>query len=356
MRNRGLDERPLRPASGRLTLGIGERISRRMETMARVDRLGRDAVARNAARTRKFHWAWFAILSALIAWAAPSYAAPGSPKWGDVHYGPDPRQTFDLWSPNAPGGAAPVVIVFHPGGFIQGDKHPCLQKFIDKALSRGIAVACANYRLAPQALYPAPMMDGARAVQWIRHYHAEFGIDPDRIAVAGLSAGGAIALWIAFNPDLADAHSSDAVSRESTRVVAVVTSNAQATYDPKTIASVFQTRQLPQFLADLFGAGSVEGLLSSELSENERKASPVEYIHAAEPPALVYYTADESPLAPDSPPQDYIHNPAQGRLLERTAQERGARIEFHAGHDYPAGWDGFLDAAANFLAANFHHQ
>jgi acetyl esterase/lipase len=262
-----------------------------------------------------------------------------------------------MWAPSSPGAATPVVVIFHPGGFVGGDKHPCLQKFIDKLLERGIAVACANYRLAPQAHYPAQMMDGARAIQWIRLHHAQFGVDPEQVSVMGLSAGGAIALWLAFHDDLADPKSGDAVARESTRVVAVVTSNAQATYDPATIASVFQTEQLPKFLADFFGVESVEQLRDPRLSERERAASPIEYIHAAEPPALVYYVADEvSPLPPNSPPQDYIHNPAQGRLLEKTARERGAPIEFHAGRDYPDGWDGFLTAAAEFLDAAFHRR
>lgn len=293
------------------------------------------------------------IVSFMVAVTGPLFAAPGAPKWADVHYGPDAQQTFDLWAPTSRDGPSPIVVVFHPGGFISGDKHPCLQKFIDKMLARGVAVACANYRLAPQARYPAQMIDGGRALQWIRHNHAQFGIDSDRVSVMGLSAGGAIALWLAFNQDLADANSADPVSRESTRVVAVATSNAQATYDPKTIASAFHTQQLPKFLAEFFGAGSVEELRNPQLSENERNASPVEYVHAGEPPALIYYTADEAPLPPNSSPPDYIHNPAQGRLLEKAGKDRGARIEFHAGHDYPGAWDGFLDAAAAFFDASF---
>ena len=158
---------------------------------------------------------------------------------------------------------------------------------------------------------------------------------------------------MAFHGDLADPVSSDPVARESTRVAAVVTSNAQATYDLQTIERAFHTRLLPKFLIDLFGAASIDDLRDARLSDKEREASPAVYIHAGEPPTLAYYTSDErASLPPNSPAEAYIHNPAQGRYLEQVARERGANIEVHAGHEYPGGWDGFLYAAAAFLDAS----
>jgi acetyl esterase len=290
-------------------------------------------------------------------WATQCEAGPGRPRWADIHYGPDQQQVFDLWTPQAATAAAPVVIIFHPGGFVGGDKHPCLQRLIEKLLDQGIAAGCANYRLAPQSTYPAPMLDGGRVIQWLRAHHAEYSTDRDRIAVAGLSAGGGIALWLAFHGDLADPTASDPVARESTRVVAVVTSNAQVTYDPATIERIFHTRKLPQFLAGLFGARSVDDLRDASRSREEQEASPTFYVHAGGPPVLAYYTSDEGPtLAPDSPPEAYIHHPAQGRYLEQVAQERGAQVTVHSGHYYAGGWEGFLDASVSFLAASFRRQ
>ncbi len=289
-----------------------------------------------------------ALLCACVGLTEPSLANPGSASAANVHYGPDAEQVFDIWTPSSPNGATPLVLIFHGGGFITGDKHPCYPRLADRLLARGIAIACANYRLAPGAQYPSQMLDGARALKWLRHNHAQFGVDPDRIALMGASAGGAMALWLGFHDDLANASAADPVDRESTRVAAVVTSNAQATYEPNTIESEFHTRQLPKFLAEFFGAGDVQNLWDAGFTAREHEASPIAYLHAGGPPVLAYYTTD-SDLPPNSPPNAYIHNPAQGRLLQKVAQQRGASLEFHTARDYD-GWDGFLGAAADFLA------
>lgn len=90
--------------------------------------------------------------------------------------------------PSAP--PAPLLLYFHPGGFVAGDA-----KGIDGCARRlahatGMSVASVNYRLAPEHKFPAALEDAYAAVQWAANRGAEFGWDPQRIIVGGDSAGG----------------------------------------------------------------------------------------------------------------------------------------------------------------------
>jgi acetyl esterase len=291
------------------------------------------------------------LIVALAGLVAACPAASAS-EVANLAYGPDRQQVLDLHLPDQAGRPAPVVVFFHGGAFVGGDKHPCAPHLAALLTARGIAFACANYRLAPRVHYPAPMRDGARAVQWLRAHATDYGLDPQHFAVMGMSAGAGIALWIAFRPDLADAGSPDPILRQSTGVSAVVTGNAQATYDPAEIEARLHTRRFPKFLAQFFGAISVQGLGEARYRQAEQDASPIANMHAGEPPLLAYYAAAAAPLASDSAPQVYIHHPEQGRVLETVGHERGAEVTLRDVTDYPQGWQGFLEAATDFLAGS----
>lgn len=297
---------------------------------------------------------WRALAIAAV-WLSAAGRPAGAASLDDLSYGPDPRQVLDLKLPSRGGAPAPVLVYFHGGAFVGGDKRPCAPAFVAMLAARNIAMACVDYRLAPGATYPAPMRDGARAVQWLRAHAAQYGLDPSRVALFGMSAGAGIALWIAMHGDLADPASPDPVLRQSTAVSAVVAGNAQATYDPAEIATLLRTHRYPKFLADLYGAGSVSALSSPRFAAVERDASPIRNMHAGEPPILAFYVSRDDPgaLAPESSPPDYIHHPAQGALLAEAGRRTGADVTVRTGATYPGGWRGFLDEATGFLAGVF---
>src|SRR4029077_16254352 len=148
------------------------------------------------------------------------------------------RNLLDIWKAKPqPGqtGPTPLVVYFHGGGFRGGDKSSVPAWLIIKCLDAGISVASANYRLSQTAAFPAPMLDGARAIQFVRHKAAELGIDPDRIAASGNSAGAGIALWAGFHDDLADPPSKNPISRQSSRLTCLGVVGAQTSYDPRFI-------------------------------------------------------------------------------------------------------------------------
>ena len=72
----------------------------------------------------------------------------------------------------------PLVVFFHGGGFRSGDKSSIPAWLVSSCLDAGISVASANYRLSQTAPFPAPMLDGARAIQFVRFKANELGIDP----------------------------------------------------------------------------------------------------------------------------------------------------------------------------------
>ena len=113
------------------------------------------------------------------------------PDLANLRYGPFDRDVLDLWRiPRsvAQPGPAPLVVFFHGAGFLGGDKSSVPGWLVTRCLAEGISVASANYRLSTQAPFPAPMLDGARAIQFLRSRAGELGIDPKRIAACGNSA------------------------------------------------------------------------------------------------------------------------------------------------------------------------
>ena len=94
----------------------------------------------------------------------------------------------------------PVLIYFHGGGFIFGNRDVGLKDVLrDSLLAHQIAVVSADYRLAPETKLDEILLDVRDCVLWIKkHGPQEFQIDTSRIAVAGGSAGGYLAMTTGF--------------------------------------------------------------------------------------------------------------------------------------------------------------
>ncbi len=98
-------------------------------------------------------------------------------------------QTLDVWTPSeAATGPRPVLIFWYGGGWVKGDRRA--YAFAARAFAKaGFVVVMPDYRKVPAIRFPAMLQDGAQAVKWTRDHIAEFGGDPDRIGIAGHSAG-----------------------------------------------------------------------------------------------------------------------------------------------------------------------
>ncbi len=116
----------------------------------------------------------------------------------DVPYGPEARHRLDLWYYGTPEGA-PVVLYLHGGAWIFGDKREQGRPMLHEFAARGWLVVTANYRLAPAHPWPAQIEDVTRTLGWLKQEVARYGGDPDRIVVAGGSAGGHLAALLALS-------------------------------------------------------------------------------------------------------------------------------------------------------------
>jgi acetyl esterase/lipase len=100
---------------------------------------------------------------------------------------------LDLYTPSGAPTGLPTLLYLHGGGWAVGDKSDAAVERLLPLVAHGFAVASANYRLVPSVTYPAPVHDVKAAVRWLRANAGEYGLDPDRIALGGASAGGHLA-------------------------------------------------------------------------------------------------------------------------------------------------------------------
>lgn len=97
---------------------------------------------------------------------------------------------------------------------------------------RGIDAFVLQYRLGPRYQFPVPMLDGARAVRYVRSHATELGIAPTKIGVWGFSAGGHLAGWLATVHDPGNPHAPDPIDRISDRPDFAILSYARLSMDP----------------------------------------------------------------------------------------------------------------------------
>lgn len=114
-------------------------------------------------------------------------------------FGPHARQRLDVYAPTNAGSRLPVVVFFYGGSWNSGTRSG--YGFVGRALaSRGFVVVVPDYRLVPEVRYPAFLQDGVAAVRWARANAGRLGGDPDRLVIAGHSAGAYNAAMLALDP------------------------------------------------------------------------------------------------------------------------------------------------------------
>jgi pectinesterase len=192
---------------------------------------------------------------------------------------------LDLYLPAHPGGAAlPGIVFVHGGGWRTGVRENFAPMAIYMA-EHGYAAATISYRLSSEARYPAAVQDARAAVRWMRAEAARYGIDPQRIAIGGASAGGQIASLAGvsagverFEPEPGAVAGADGVSSAVQALVNIdglsdFTDEAARKYedDPAKNPSA---------------AGAWFGGRYAEKTALWREASPLFYVNANTPPIL----------------------------------------------------------------------
>lgn len=92
----------------------------------------------------------------------------------------------------------PLVVSFHGGGRVTGHRYDDVARLLPLFAPTGAVIVSPEYRLAPEHPSPAAQEDCYAALLWAAEHAAEFGADPERLIVAGPSAGGGLALAVAL--------------------------------------------------------------------------------------------------------------------------------------------------------------
>jgi acetyl esterase/lipase len=212
-----------------------------------------------------------------------------------VYAGKKPTRyhTLDVYVPKDLPGPLPLVIFIHGGGWQVGDKgnSPCGE--LSKA---GFVSASINYRFTDEGRYPAQIHDAKAAVRWLRAHAQEFKIDPSRVGVWGMSAGGHLAALLGTSAGVKEVEGGDLGNKEQSSAVQAVCDCA----GPSDLLSITDQADKDNEL-DLDAPDGIIarllGGLPKDKKEMARRASPVSFVGKGNPPFLIVH-GDKDTVVP----------------------------------------------------------
>lgn len=199
-----------------------------------------------------------------------------------VEYGKggDISLKLDLYLPKESTKPKPGLIFIHGGAWQKGSRDD-YAFYCVKFAEKGYAVATITYRLSKVAPFPAAVEDCKCAVRWMRANAEKYGIDPDRIAVLGGSAGGHLSMMVGYTPGEMEGNGGHADQSSAVKVVVDLYGPCDLTTDEAKEAG-----SVKKFL---------EGKTYDEAPELYKQASPITHITKDAPPTLILHgTIDET--------------------------------------------------------------
>lgn len=218
------------------------------------------------------------------------------------------RQKLDLYLPEKKSNAKlPVIVWVHGGGWQGGSKANCpAARFVNE----GYAVASIGYRLSGDAVFPAQIEDGKAGVRWLRAHADEYGLDADRFAAWGSSAGGHLVALLGTSGGVKEFDVGENLDRSSA-VQAVVDY-----YGPTDLVAFVKTPRYERHSRDDAPEAKLLGGPVLENVEKAAKANPITYVDAKDPPFLIVHgTAD--PVVPQN----------QSELLKEALERANVSVE-----------------------------
>jgi acetyl esterase/lipase len=243
-----------------------------------------------------------------------------------------PRQRLDLYLP--PGEVPrPLVVHIHGGAFRAGDKAATPPV---EYVAEGYALASINYRLSQHAVFPAQIQDCKAAVRWLRAHAAEYGLDPDRVAVGGASAGGHLAAMVGTTGHTREFDVGEHLD-VSSRVQAVVDF-----FGPTDFLQM-DAHRLPEGMVHDTADSPESQLVGGPIQENPdrvARANPITWVTPETPPFLIVH-GDRDPLVP--------HH--QSELLAAALEKAGVPVTLYTVDG--GGHGGFQDPKVPELTREF---
>jgi acetyl esterase/lipase len=216
--------------------------------------------------------------------------------------------SLDLYAPTTfrPHGGWPAIIAIHGGGWRGGNKAEFGHSLARLAES-GFVIAAVDYRLSRPGTpsWPDNVDDVRESVRWLRRHALEYGVDPNRIAALGASAGGHLAALLGTSAD------------PTARVEAVIDF-----YGPTDLRALFAARQRTTTSLTLFLGGRPD-----EYPGRYDEASPIRQVSAGSAPMLLIHGTDDLLVPLD-----------QSRMMDEALSQAGVPhrmiIVDHARHGF----------------------
>lgn len=204
-------------------------------------------------------------------------------------------------APTLDNGLYPALLFVHGGAWEAGNKFGNgFDAEINTAAQKGYVAASINYRLATlnedgtvSNPWPAQIQDVKCAVRWLRANAEQFRIDPARIGIMGISAGGHLALMAAEAPDVAEFESASCEHAASSEVSVAVSFSGIAD-----MASTWNGSDLMRAkIVKLLDLAAPTNVTFNELDAATRNliwdADPIQYIGQADVPVLIAHPAND---------------------------------------------------------------
>ncbi len=200
-----------------------------------------------------------------------------------IEYGKagDRSLLLDLFTPVSKPNGVPGLIFIHGGGW-RGGKRQSYRVYTTHFAKLGYVAATISYRFVQEAPFPACFQDAQNSVRWMRSNAKDLGVNPDRIAVIGGSAGGYLAMMVGYGSESAEPETGDARFAVSSRIAALINF-----YGPSDLTTPF-AKSSPLVKALL------EGKSFEQAPDLYLRASPITHLSSNAPPTLIFHgTLDE---------------------------------------------------------------
>lgn len=211
-----------------------------------------------------------AVLAPIGLGAADARAGVGVVEHREIPYATG--VALDVFQPDEQDGPAPAVLLVHGGGWRSGDKDSWADEARKLVAGTGWVAVTVDYDLTAAEPWVTQPANVRAAIDWVRAHAAGLGVDADRVAILGSSAGGHLAMLVAT----------------TTGGVRAVVSWAGPTDLPR-LATSPVTDQVVKDVAARYNGGRLD-----EQPARWIESSPVAHVDAGDPPMLLVHSASET--------------------------------------------------------------
>lgn len=237
---------------------------------------------------------------------------------GNIPYNNDTlkKHLLDIYLPANAKGKIPLVVFIHGGGWIGNDKYAdmgYMTNTINAMLESGFAIASIDYRFAQNAVFPAILQDCNKAVSFLYDNADKYGLDKNRIALMGFSAGGHLASLMGTS--------------QNNKITDLYFPASYRPFKYKAVVDFYGPTDLT-LLPGNEDEKSPEGILIGakplERPDLAKAASPITYIDKNDPPFLIFHGE-----------KDNIVSNKQSKLFSAWLKYHGVKNELTIVKDAP---------------------